>query len=81
MRDEERLREEAQARAAQEEKLSFEANLPGPFRSNSPYHNTLQGTPIHGLIASATGEKAFQMNAITHTGTANIFLHAPRLSR
>ncbi len=71
MRDEERLREEAQARAAQEEKLSFEANLPGPFRSNSPYHNTLQGTPIHGLIASATGEKAFQMNAITHTGTAN----------
>ena len=70
MRDEEQLREEAQERAAQDEKLSLEANISGPFRSNSEYHNTLQGTPIHGLIASATGEKAFQMNAITHTGTA-----------
>lgn len=41
----------------------------GPFRSESEYHNTLQGTPIHGLIASSTGQQAYQMNAITHTGT------------
>ena len=46
------------------------SSLIGPIGSEAPYNKTLQGTPVHGLIASATGEKAFQMNAITHTGIA-----------
>lgn len=73
MRDEKELREAealSEADAQRGKVVSSEPEITGPFRSDSSYHNTLQGAPIHGLIASATGEKAFQMNAITHTGTA-----------
>lgn len=45
-------------------------NTVGPIGSEAPYNKTLQGTPVHGLIASSTGVKGFQMDAITHTGTA-----------
>ena len=54
-------------RSAQGTPLAPEKDI-GLLGSESPYHKTLQGTPIHGLIASATGESAFQMDAITHTG-------------
>lgn len=42
----------------------------GSFASDSLYHHTLQGTPIHGLIASSTStQKGMQIDAITRAGT------------
>ena len=71
MRDNDYIPEELIPTGPQGTEATSAPTIIGPLRSDSEYHNTLQGTPIHGLIASATGEKAFQMNAITHTGTAN----------
>lgn len=34
-----------------------------------PYSNTLQGKPLHGLIASSTSHGNIQLNAVTHEGT------------
>lgn len=42
----------------------------GPFGSDSTYHRTLQGKPIHGL-ASATSSRGMQIDAISRTGTIN----------
>jgi len=71
MRDKNRLPEEALLDSGGlPDSLLPEGGKVGPLRSESDYHNTLQGTPIHGLIASSTAEQAYQMNAITHTGTA-----------
>lgn len=71
MRDKNRLpEEEALLDSGLPGSLLPEGGKVGPLRSESDYHNTLQGTPIHGLIASSTAQQAYQMNAITHTGTA-----------
>ena len=43
----------------------------GSFVSDSLYHNTLQGAPIHGLIASSTHHGMIQMDGITHMGIMN----------
>lgn len=40
----------------------------GSFVSDSLYHNTLQGAPIHGLIASSTSHGQMQIDGITHSG-------------
>ena len=42
----------------------------GPFSSGSQFHRISQGTPIHSLIAASTSIQSFQMDAITHTGSA-----------
>ena len=43
----------------------------GAFASDSLYKRTLQGKPIHGLIASSTSPQNMQIDAITRAGTIN----------
>lgn len=55
--------------SAEELSLSALGGAIGAFGSDSLYHKTLQGTPIHGLIASSTSPQNMQIDAITRAGT------------
>ena len=44
----------------------------GSFASDSLYKKTLQGKPVHGLIASSTSPQVMQINAVTGAGEMNI---------
>ena len=56
----------------EEERLSPEqGSVVGAFASDSLYKRTLQGKPIHGLIASSTSPQNMQIDAITRAGTIN----------
>lgn len=46
-------------------------SLVGSFSSDSLYKRTLQGKPIHGLIASSTAPQNMQIDALTRAGTIN----------
>ena len=46
-------------------------SIVGSFSSDSLYKRTLQGKPIHGLIASSTAPQNIQIDAITRAGTIN----------
>ena len=65
----ERYREEIRERE-QQLTLTPETSV-GSFASDSLYKRTLQGTPIHGLIASSTTPQNMQIDAITRAGTIN----------
>jgi hypothetical protein len=49
-----------------------ENSIVGSFASDSLYKKTLQGTPMHGLIASSTAPQTMQINAVTRAGEMNI---------
>lgn len=71
--DEKRLIPTAAAETAEERIIEQGATIAdgviGGFGSDSLYNRTLQGTPIHGLIASSTSPQNMQINAITRAGT------------
>lgn len=66
----ENLRKEWELKEQEQQLTLTPESVVGSFSSDSLYKRVLQGAAIHGLIAAPTSEKAFQMNAITHTGTA-----------
>lgn len=61
----------AEKRIQQEGTLAAlsESSSIGSFSSDSLFKRTLQGTPIHGLIASSTSPKGIQIDAYTGAGT------------
>lgn len=64
--------EEEEARELTELSLApDDSTIVGAFSSDSLYHKTLQGKPIHGFLASATSAQGMQIDAINNTGIMN----------
>ena len=65
--------EEEEARDYTELSLAPDnSSVVGAFASDSLYKKTLQGTPMHSLIASSTSPQVMQINAVTRAGEMNI---------
>ena len=63
--------EELRAREKELSSILDASSVVGSFGSDSLYKRTLQGPPIHGLIASSTSPQNMQIDAITRSGTIN----------
>jgi len=63
--------EELRAREQELSSILDASSIVGSFGSDSLYKRTLQGKPIHGLIASSTTPQNMQIDAITRAGTIN----------
>lgn len=68
------LEENEEELRAREQELSSTldaSSVVGSFGSGCLYNRTLQGKPIHALIASSTNPQNMQIDAITRAGTIN----------
>ena len=64
----ENLRKRGELREQEQQLTLTPESVVGSFSSDSLYKRTLQGTPIHGLIASSTAPQAMQIDAYTRAG-------------